>query len=104
MAENERARSNGKGLKVFWGRVLCVFGILLAVVGAYFVSVATEGVGIALGVAGYAFGARTLGITTIVLCVIGMFVGLLVGQGVIPGSYDEPVDGIQESIQQGDPR
>ena len=104
MRANDETRKSRKRLGAFWGRVLCVFGILLAVVGAYFVSVATEGVGIALGVAGYAFGARTLGITTIVLCVIGMFVGLLVGQGVIPGSYDEPVDGIQESIQQGDPR
>ena len=65
-----------------------MIGILLAVVGAYFVPVATEGIGIALGVAGYALGARTLGAATIVLCVVGIFVGLLVGPGVIPGSYD----------------
>ncbi len=33
----------------FWGRTLCAVGIVLAVIGAYFVSVALGAVGITLG-------------------------------------------------------
>ncbi len=51
------------------------------------------GVGIVLGVVGYTLGARRLGITTVVLGVVSVFVGLLVGQGVMAGSYDRAVDG-----------
>ena len=99
MKRNEGAERSAVGLRIFWGRVLCAFGILLAVVGAYFVSVATVAVGIALGLAAYALGARTLGATTIILCVVGTFAGLLIGQGVIHGSYAEAVNGIKESVQ-----
>ena len=84
---------------MFWGRVLCVLGIVLALIGALFVSIATEGIAIALGVAGYFLGARSLGITTIVLSVVGMFLGLLAGQGVMLGAYDEAVNGVKETIQ-----
>ena len=77
----------------FWGHVLCVAGMVLAVVGAYFVSVALGAVGIVLGVVGYALGARRLGVATVVLGVVSIFVGLLVGQGVMAGSYDRAVDG-----------
>ncbi len=99
MNRNEGAERSVVGLRIFWGRVLCAFGILLAVVEAYFVSVATVAVGTALGLAAYALGARTFGATTIILCVVGTFAGLLIGQGVIPGSYDEAVNGIKESAQ-----
>lgn len=85
--------------KVFFGRALCLFGLALAALGAYFVSMATEAVGIALGVAGYYLGARTLASATILLCVGATFVGLLVGQGYIPGPYDADADGIKETIQ-----
>jgi uncharacterized membrane protein len=85
--------------RVFIGRGLCVFGLVLAVVGAYFVSMATEALGGALGVAGYYLGARTLASATIVLCVVALFVGLLVGQGFIPGPYDGEAGGVEESIQ-----
>lgn len=47
--------------RVFFGRVLCVLGLALAFIGAYFVSIRTEFIGIVLGVGGYYLGARTLG-------------------------------------------
>ncbi len=68
-------------------------GIVLAVIGAYFVSVALGAVGITLGVVGYSLGARNLGRLTVVVGVVSIFVGLLVGQGVMPGTYDRAVDG-----------
>ncbi len=95
MNGNESAERSTIELRIFWGRVLRVFGILLAIVGAYFMSVATEAVGIALGLAAYALGARTLGVTTIVFCALAAFVALLIGQGVIPGSYDGVVNGVE---------
>ena len=67
------------------GRGLCVFGLVLAVVGAYFDSMAIEAMGIVLGVVGYYLGARTLASATILLCVVAVFVGLLVGQAFVPG-------------------
>ena len=82
-----------------FGRALCVFGLVLAVVGAYFVSVATEAVGIVLGVVAYYLGARTLASATILLCAAALFVGLLVGQGFVPGPYDGEADGVKKSIQ-----
>jgi hypothetical protein len=77
------------------GRLLSGFTLIFCVpVGVLFVSVATGAVGLCLGIAGYALGARRLGSLAVVLCTIAMFVGLLVGQGVIPGdAYDRAVDG-----------
>ncbi len=72
-------------------------GIVLAIVGAFFVSIASEGIGIARGVAGYLLGA--LGVTTIVLCGAAALVGLFVGPYAMAGSYDELVNGIKEVIQ-----
>jgi hypothetical protein len=77
------------------GRLLSVFALIFCVpVGALFVSIATGAVGIVLGITGYVLGARRLGALAVVLCTVAMFVGLLVGQGVIPGdAYDRAVDG-----------
>ena len=77
------------------GRLLAGFALVFCVpVGVLFVSVATGAVGIVLGIAGYALGARTSGLLAVVLCTMAMFVGLLIGQGVIPGdAYDRLVDG-----------
>ncbi len=99
MRENDERRKSRKRLGAFWGRVLCAVGIVLAIVGAFFVSIASEGIGIALGVAGYMLGVRALGVTTIVLCVAAAAVGLFVGPYAMPGSYDELVNGIKEVIQ-----
>ena len=79
MIENDETSKSRKRVGAFWGRVLCAVGILLAGIGAFFVSIASEGIGIALGVAGYLLGARALGVTTIVLCVAAALVGLFVG-------------------------
>jgi putative Mn2+ efflux pump MntP len=99
MRENDETRKSRKRLGAFWGRALCTVGIVFAIVGAFFVSIASEGIGAALGVAGYLLGARALGVTTIVLCVAAAFVGLFVGPYAMPGTYDELVNGIKEVIQ-----
>lgn len=91
MMEDKRRDGNGA---VLWGRALCVAGIVLAVIGAFFVSVALGAVGIVLGMVGYALGSRRLGKATVVLGVVSIFVGLLVGQGVMAGGYDRAVDGL----------
>ncbi len=77
------------------GQLLSGFALVFCVpFGALFVSVATGAVGIVLGVTGYVLGARTLGLLAVVLSTVAMFVGLLVGQGVLPGdAYDRLVDG-----------
>lgn len=86
--------------KVFIARTLSVFALVFCVpVGILFVSVATGAVGIVLGVVGYALGARRLGRLAVVLCTVAMILGLLVGQGAIPGSYDVALDGVREALQ-----
>ncbi len=83
------------------GRILSVIAILFCVpVGIIFVSVATGAVGIVLGVVGYALGARALGFVAVVLCTAAVFLGLLAGQGAMPGSYDAALDGVKEAIQE----
>lgn len=78
-------------------RILCATGLGFAVIGAFFISVGTNIVGMILGVVGYYLGARVFGVVVIVLSTVTLFIGLLVGQGAIPGSYDEAVDGITKS-------
>jgi hypothetical protein len=77
------------------GRMLSGIAIVFCVpLGALFVSIATGAVGVFLGIIGYALGARKLGALAVVMCTAAMFVGLLVGQGVIPGdAFDRAVDG-----------
>ncbi|MDP8948012.1 MAG: hypothetical protein M3N09_07940 [Actinomycetota bacterium] len=86
--------------KTFAGRALSVIALVFCVpVRILFVSVATGAVGIILGMVGYALGARRLGSLAVVLCTAAMFLGLLVGQGAIPGSYDAALDGVKEALQ-----
>ncbi len=75
------------------GRMLCVVGLSFAVVGAFFVSLATDILGMILGMVGYALGSRVFGVVVIIISTITLFIGILAGQGVIPGSYDELVSG-----------
>lgn len=75
------------------GRILCTIGLGSAVIGAFFVSIGSDIMGMLLGMMGYYFGARVFGVVVIVLSTVTLFVGLLVGQGVIPGSYDQFVEG-----------
>ena len=90
-----QANETHHGLKLSAGRLLSGVAIAFCVpLGALFVSIATGAVGVFLGIAGYALGARRLGALAVVLCTAAMFVGLLVGQGVIPGeAFDRAVDG-----------
>lgn len=81
------------------GRVLCAAGVVFAVIGAFFVEVGTDIVGMVLGATGYYLGARSFGVVVIVLSTITFFVGLLAGQGVIPGSYDEAVNGLSRTFE-----
>ena len=86
--------------KEYIGLVLSAFALVFCVpVGILFVSVATGAVGIILGVVGYALGARRFGSVAVVLCAAVMFLGLLVGQGAMPGSYDATLDGVKEALQ-----
>ncbi len=92
-------KSTGVG-KIFVGRALSVVALVFCVpVGVFFVSVAAGAVGIVLGVAGYALGARRFGGSAVVLCTVAMLLGLLIGQGAMPGSYDAVLDGVKETIQ-----
>jgi hypothetical protein len=75
------------------GRMLCAIGLGSAAIGALFVSVGTDVVGMVLGMMGYYLGARVFGVVLIVLSTITLFIGLLVGQGAIPGSYDQIMNG-----------
>ncbi len=85
--------------KSFLALVLCVLGILLGLVGlvtpfftgpATTADVSVQAVGILLGILGYYLGARRLGTVAAVLCIVAIFFGLAVSQGLIPGfeSYD----------------
>lgn len=78
--------------KIFFGRLLCGLGIALAVIGAFFVSVATNVLGIVLGMVAYVLGSRRLGTLTIILAVVTLAAGLFLGQGVVPGAYDRITD------------
>ena len=82
-------------LKLYAGRLLSIVALVFcAPIGALVVSRATGTVGIVMGITGYALGARRLGVLAIVLCTVAMFVGLLVGPGVVPGdAYDRLGDG-----------
>lgn len=93
----ERGSEAGKTLV---GRAFSIIAIIFCVpVGVLFVSVAIGAVGICLGVAGYVLGARRLASVAVVLSAIAMFLGLLVGQGALPGSYDATLDGAKRMLQ-----
>lgn len=86
--------------KVLVGRIASVIALIFCVpVGILFVSVATGAVGIVLGILGYTLGARKLGLVAVVLCTVAFFLGLLIGQGAMPGAYDAALDGVKQALQ-----
>lgn len=98
--DRDKLRERPPVHKPLIGRVLAGIGLIVCVpIGVYFVSIAVGFMGIILGVVGYALGSRRLGLVTVVLCTAAMFVGLLIGQGVILGSYDEAVNGVKDALQ-----
>ena len=62
------------------GRVLSITGLILAVIGAFFVSVAMNGLGMIFGMLGYALGSRILGSVASWLSLITIFIGMFFGQ------------------------
>lgn len=78
---------------LFPARALCVVGLGCAIVGAFFVSVATAVLGMILGMAGYFLGARVFGTVVIILSIATLFIGLLIGPVTIPGTYEQPTNG-----------
>ncbi len=85
------ARRQGRNL--FPARALCVVGLSFAAVGAFFVSMATDVLGMVLGMVGYFLGARVFGTVVVVLSIATLLTGLLVGPLSVPGSYDQPTNG-----------
>ncbi len=73
-----------------WGRVVCVLGLISALVGAFGLDVSLEAVGILLGAVGYALGASRLGIVTVIFSTLALIFLLAVGQGYVPGPW--PMD------------
>ena len=64
------------------GRILSVTGVIFGVIGAFYVSIAMNILGIILGMAGYAFGSRILGDLACVLSLILLFVGIFFGKSI----------------------
>ena len=85
----------GQGRSLFPARALCVVGMSIALVGAFFVSIATDVFGIVLGMVGYFLGARVLGAVVVILSIATLLLGLLVGPAALPGSYDQPTHGTE---------
>jgi len=80
---------------MFPARALCVVGMSFAVIGAFFVSIATDVLGMVLGMVGYFMGARVLGVVVVILSIATLIIGLLVGPAALPGSYDQPTHGTE---------
>lgn len=99
--EGNRTDTGGAAeAKLFFGRLLCVLGLVLLLPGAYFVSVAVEFVTLCFGIVGYYLGARRLGIAVVVLSVVAAVVGLLVGQGYIVNPFEFDVaDGLRRGME-----
>ncbi len=78
-------------MKLIAGKISCLIGIVLAIIGVlatllgYGASVAVEAVGVVFGILGYFLSSRWLGVLTVVLCVVAIFFGVAAGQGLIPG-------------------
>ena len=85
----------GQGRGLFPARALCEVGMSFAVLGVFFVSVATDVLGMVLGVVGYFLGARVFGAVVVILSIATLLIGLLVGPAALPGSYDQPTHGTE---------
>jgi len=78
-------------LKLLLGRVCCVLGLLMSAGGIVFailgasVNLSAGAVGIALGVLGYFFGARRLGVASVVVGTAALFFMAAASTGLIPG-------------------
>ena len=75
-----KMQQNSNQRSLLPGRMLSITGLILAVIGAFFVSVAMNGLGMILGMLGYALGSRILGSVASWLSLITIFIGMFFGQ------------------------
>ncbi len=98
--ETNRSAERAAQAKLLAGRLLCIIGLLMLPLGAYFVSVALEFAAFTLGVVGFYLGARNLAVATLALSVVAAFVGLLWGQGYFPKlGVDAIADGLRRGLE-----
>jgi hypothetical protein len=101
MADGERRQNSSKKnredrLKLFFGKISCVVGILLGLGGTIAAllvgsaNISAGAVGAALGLVGYSLGSRRVGAVSVAVGVIGLFFVLGASQGLIAGmeSFD----------------
>src|SRR5215212_7878281 len=80
--------TGGKGpSRLFFGQLLTVLGILLALAGVIFITnvVTLAFLGIVLGTLGVVLGIRRLGIAAVVVSVLVLLFGLAAFGGLVPG-------------------
>ena len=80
--------TGGKGpSRLFFGQLLTVLGILLALAGVIFINnvVTLAFLGIVLGTLGVVLGIRRLGIAAVVVSVLVLLFGLAAFGGLVPG-------------------
>jgi hypothetical protein len=80
--------TGGKGpSRLFFGQLLTVLGILLALAGVIFITnvVTLAFLGIILGTLGVVLGIRGLGIAAVVVSVLVLLFGLAAFGGLVPG-------------------
>ncbi|QIN78412.1 hypothetical protein GBA65_07600 [Rubrobacter marinus] len=80
-----RASGGVGALGVFFGWVASMAGLFAAALGIISVDVSPEAVGIALGITGYALGARGPGAFTVVVSTVMLLIVLVAGMGELPG-------------------
>jgi hypothetical protein len=87
----DKAEGREEAAKLLGGRISCFVGILSGAGGILFAllgasaNVSAGAVGVALGILGYFLGARRLGVASIVLGVITVFIMAAAATGLIPG-------------------
>ena len=79
------ARGESGGLGKFVGTLLCAGGLVAALVGLIGEDVSPETMGMILGVAGYALGARAAGVFTIVVSTATLILALMISSGELAG-------------------
>lgn len=76
------------------GKIISVVALILVLGGlaslllggpAAIANVSTGALGALLGVIGYAFGARRLGLVVVIVSMVALFLGLAATQGLLPG-------------------
>ena len=82
-----RTSERKSGLKLLYGRIASVLGVLAAVPGLFIIHQVTffSFVGILLGTLGFGLGARRFGIAAVIISAVILLFGLAAINGLIPG-------------------